>query len=423
MSINRSLYIGLSGMNANTQALNVVGDNIANMNTVGYKSGRSIFQEMLGQSMMGTAGTSMVGSGVSLAAISKNFNQGSLLGTGGEWDLAIGGDGFFALSGTVDGQDGTYYSRAGQFYKGPEGHILNPMGLKLMGYPANGAGEIGSNLSELMIDDSPIPPTPTADAMLQVNLDDTTTVSTEAFDPTKPGETSDYQTSMSIYDATGSSYQVDVYYKKTGEGQWEYHVLTDGGNVEGGTEGENAVLTPATNTLTFDDAGILTTNPANFTLSFQPVGASAIQEINVDMAGSSQWAEESVLKDLDVDGSQSGTFQYVNIDKDGTVIGTFSNGEERTLGQVALARFKSNSGLTPMDGGIYDETSKSGNVIMGKPNSGGRGALMAGNLEQSNVDLATEFANMIIAQRGYQANSRSITTADQVIQDALQLKR
>jgi len=373
--------------------------------------------------MMGTAGTSMVGSGVSLAAISKNFNQGSLLGTGGEWDLAIGGDGFFALSGTIDGQDGTYYSRAGQFYKGPEGHILNPMGLKLMGYPANGAGEIGSNLSELMIDDSPIPPTATADALLQVNLDDTTTINADPFDATKPGETSDYQTSMSIYDATGSSYQVDVYYKKTGEGQWEYHVLTDGGNVEGGTEGENAVLTPASNTLTFDDAGILTTSPANFTLSFQPVGASSIQEINVDMAGSSQWAEESVLKDLNVDGSQSGTFQYVNIDKDGTVIGTFSNGEERTLGQVALARFKSNAGLTPMDGGIYDETSKSGNVIMGKPNSGGRGALMAGNLEQSNVDLATEFANMIIAQRGYQANSRSITTADQVIQDALQLKR
>ncbi len=420
MSINRSLYIGLSGMNANSLALNVVSDNIANMNTVGYKAGRSVFQEMLGQSVMGVGGTSMAGGGVGFAKIDKMFQQGSLLGTGGELDLAIGGEGFFSLQGEVDGVRGTFYGRNGQFSRDADGFITNVTGLRLMGYQANAAGEISAELGPLQIDDSPIPPTATSKLSLDMNLNANAEVQT--FDITAPGDTSDFMSSATVYDAQGKQTQVDVFWTKTADNTWAYNAVVDGGLVDGGTKGEPTLV--GSGALEFDAAGNLTTDPATLgTFAFTPVGGQE-QTISFDVTGTTQFAEkDSSVDKIKQNGSQSGTFQHVNIDTDGRIKGTFSNGEEKVLGQVALARFKSTAGLRVHGNGLYGQTFDSGNVIMGAANSNGRGQIVAGALEQSNVDLATEFTNMIIAQRGYQANSRSIQTADQVIQEAVNLKR
>jgi flagellar hook protein FlgE len=410
MGLNQSLYIGLSGMNANTSALNVISDNIANMNTVGFKAGRSQFQEMLGNSFMGTAGMTTIGGGVGVATVDKMFSQGTMLGTGGEFDMAIGGDGFFALQGDVDGVNGMFYTRNGQFTNDKDGFITNANGLKLMGYEADSTGNIGAQLTALKIDDSPIPPTATKTLGMAVNLQ-VEESKIKTFDSANPSGTSDYMSTCTVYDGQGKAHEVAVYYnKQPGSNTWNTNMSVDG---ESPTSGP---------TLTFDDNYQIVT-PAQGTIDVPQASGTGIQ-VTVDFANTTTYAEKaSQPTKITQDGSQSGTFQNIAIAKDGKITGTFSNGEERVLGQVGLARFTSNGGLRSTGGGLYASTLKSGNVLMGTANSNGRGEIVAGALEQSTVDIATEFTNMIVAQRGYQANSRTITTADQIMQEAVNLKR
>lgn len=422
MSINRSMYIGLTGMNANSLAINAVGDNIANMNTVGFKAGRTLFSEMLGQSLMGGSGT--MGGGVALSGVQKVFDQGALLGTGVATDMAIAGDGFFALEGDLNGSSGMFYSRAGQFHRNKEGFIVSPQGLKLQGYMANAEGAMSASLSSLQIDDAPIPPKATGTAEMSVNLNPND-IKEGAFDPSKPGETAEHAVNVTVYDQLGRSHEVTVFFHQDGDNGWKYSAQVEGSGLEGGVEGLTEI---GSGDLTFEN-GKLNMDPATFDLQLTPAGLSQ-QTVTIDLSGSTNVAtkgeasggESSVINQTQ-DGSQAGTFQNLTIDADGQIVGTFSNGEERVLGQVALARFKSNNGLSAMGAGLFSGSLDSGSVIMGAANSGGRGAIVSGALEQSTVDLATEFTNMIIAQRGYQANSRTITTADAMMQEAVSLKR
>jgi flagellar hook protein FlgE len=278
-----------------------------------------------------------------------------------------------------------------------------------MGYPADVNGAIQSSAGPLQIDDSPIPPVLTTEVTLGVNLSSTEDVTT--FDATNPGATSSFQSSVTVYDSLGEAIEVDVYWEKTAAGQWSGHPMV--GDIE---------ATPKMD-LAFDTSGKLTTDPAEVVVQLTRPDGSTL-DVKFNFAGSTQYAEKaSATTKLSQNGSQAGTFQNVTVDKDGTVLGTFSNGEEKVLGQVALARFNSDSGLRVMGGGMFASTMQSGSVVRGAPNSNGRGQIMAGALEQSTVDLATEFTNMIIAQRGYQANSRSISTADQLMQELVNLKR
>ena len=423
MSINKSLYIGLTGMNANAEALNTIGNNIANMNTVGFKAGRTQFQEMLGQSLMTAGGTAMSGGGTGLAGVSTMFNQGSLIGTGVGTNLGVAGEGFFALQGEVDGTTGTFYSRAGSFDWDKEGFLTSPQGLKLMGYPANESGEIASTLAPIQKNDAPIPPQATSEGSLSVNLSASAKNQEAGFDPFADGAKSDLSETVTVYDSLGKSYQVDVHYYKDENGTWNYKAGMDGKHVDGGQEGVFQEV--GSGQLAFDDKGKLTTDPATLSIGFTPANGSADIAAAVDMKGTTQFEGAGVSTTIakNMNGSQSGTFQGVSIDVDGTIMGTFSNGEQRVLGKVGMARFMSNQGLSQMGGGLYAESAKSGSVIMGGPNQGGMGSIRAGMLEQSNVDLASEFTQMIVAQRGYQANSRSITTADQMMQEAVNLKR
>ena len=426
MSINRSLYIGLSGMSANAQALSQIGNNIANMNTVGYKGTRAVFQDILGQNILGSAQGGTVGLGVRMVDAERLYKQGALLGTGLTTDLAIDGQGFFVLKGDIGQESANFFSRAGQFHLNNEGFVVNPSGLKLMGYSADATGNIGATLGPLKPVDAPFPPAATTKIKLAMNLQSSSKVKVDGggnalvFDPTDPDASANFSTSVTLYDKLGQAYQADVYFQKTASNEWDFHVLVDGGQLDGGTAGIKEDISAGT--LQFDgDGNLIGGGP--LAGSFTPTGAADPVDFTIDFANSTQWSGDSTVAKLSQDGAQSGIFQGIDIQSDGTITGTFSNGKTRIVGQVALARFRSTHGLDSVGNTLFVETPGSGAVTIGRASTGGLGKIHSGALEQSNVDLAEEFTALILAQRGYQANTRNITTADQMMQETLNLKR
>jgi flagellar hook protein FlgE len=432
MSIQKALNIGLSGLGSNGEALNVIGDNIANMNTIGFKASRAIFQDMLGQTLLGTgSGRGTIGGGVNITNVERLYTQGSLLGTNIVTDLAIAGDGFFVVEGSIAGTSGSFYSRAGRFNLNSEGFLIDPNGLHLQGYKAKADGTIGAQLGSINVNDVPFPPIPSSSIDIVVNLDATTDVDATPFDELNPDTTAHFSAGVTLFDQQGKPYEADVYFQKTANNQWEYHVVVDGKNLEGGTAGDGKTV--ASGTLDFTVDGKLQAETANPAFTFQPAGAppqpitfnfgESIAEGGSGTDASSQFAAKSAVNTIEQDGAQSGTFQNLTISQTGKIVGHYSNGKERDIGHLALAKFKSNSGLQSGGFSLFLATNESGTPTLGTPGTGGRGQVRSGALEQSTVDIAHEFTQMIVAQRGYQANSRTITTADAMLQETLNIKR
>jgi flagellar hook protein FlgE len=381
---------------------------------------------LLGQNLLGSTAAGGEGLGVVVSTVEKIYAQGALLGTGVTTDLAIDGQGFFTLSGEESQIQGNFYSRAGQFHLDSEGFLVNPGGLKLLGFPAQDDGTIGTTLAPIEIGTKPFPPSATTDLALTLNLDANDLPKVDAagnpiaFDVANPDKTANFATSVIIYDELGQAVQADVFFNNTAPGEWEYHFVVDGAKIDGGTPGEATEL--STGTLSFDQNGDLSGfNPVDIT--FTPSGGAADLTFKLDFKDTTQWANTSAISDVQQDGSQAGNFQSLMIERDGTMIGTFSNGKTRKISQIALAKFRSTFGLRSMGSGLFVETPDSGAVTIGAPNTVGRGQIHSGALEQSNVDLAHEFTQLILAQRGYQANTRSISTADQMMQETLNIKR
>ncbi|QDG51336.1 flagellar hook protein FlgE [Persicimonas caeni] len=415
MSILKSMNIGVSGLRANGRSMSTIGDNIANVNTVGYKRSRTNFNDVLAATTMG------VGDGVGVGGQQQHFEQGTLEMTGVSTDMAITGRGFFAVQGTVDGREGEFYTRAGQFMVNKDGLMVTTGGLKLQGYGVDSNGEINqASVGDLQVGGITAPPQATTEMEVGVNLDADEEVLTDPWDPANPSETSNYSTSVTMYDSLGNAIETEVYYRKTGPNSWEYHAMVDGGDVTGGTAGTPTEI--GTGTLDFDTDGNLTTAmPVN--VSFNPINATQPQDVTIDFTGTTQFAGDSTLRELDQDGFTSGELRDLEIAQDGTITGIFSNGERQTLGQVALVDFQAPEGLNRLGNNLWDESQMSGEPMIGTPGSGGRGGVAAGALEGSNVDLAHEFVKMIASQRGYQANARTVTTGDEMLQEAMNLKR
>ena len=428
MSLLSSLYTGTSGMQANSQELSVVGDNIANANTIGFKSNRAVFENALSQSLIG--GTGETGLGTRMQAVQRIVTQGSLVSTGVATDLALQGDGLFVVKGIHGGQQGTYYTRAGQFTVDKQGFLTTLDGLRVQGNPANATGAINSALSDLNVGDQSAPPTATANITLRGNLNADAPVPAAAWDPTQPQATSNFSTSVTLYDSLGRPHQADVFYSKVSDGSWEWHALTDGANIELGTPGVATEI--ASGTLAFDTEGKLV--DATQTSDFNPRGANLAQPLTFNFgdptsaggtgqAGITQFANASTTTFVNQDGSTAGDLASVEVDTQGNITGAFTNGRTRVLGRVAVAEFSAPDQLRALSGNMFLETEKSGQPTIGGAGEGGRGSIIAGSLEQSNVDLASEFVRMIAAQRGFQANSKTITTADQLLNELISLKR
>jgi flagellar hook protein FlgE len=420
MSLFSALNTGVSGLNASSDNLSVIGDNIANADTTGFKSSRATFEEMFSQSLIGGAGT--IGTGTRTGAVEKILTQGSLQNTGVPTDLALQGGGMFVVHGTHAGQTGTFFTRDGGFTVDRSGYLVNSAGLRVQGFPADAKGSINPSLNDLQVGNSVSAPQPTSSVTIKANLQADAPV-LAGWDPANPATTSNFSTTVTVYDSLGQQHSTNVYFCKTADGAWDWHAMADGGGVSGGTAGTPSEI--ATGTLSFDANGAMTATTQ--TGSFTPAGATQPQALNFDFGsatspGVTQFASTSEVSFLNQDGYGSGSLSDIQVGSDGVVTGVFSNGQTRALSQVAIASFSAADQLSRAGANLYSAAPGSGLPNIGTAQTGGRGSIVAGALEQSNVDISGQFVEMIAAQRNFQANSKTIQTADALLNELMQMK-
>jgi len=419
MSVTSALYTGISGLNANGEAMSVIGNNISNVNTIGFKQGRMLFSDVLSSTI---SGGSQIGRGVQIQTVENQFTQGSFESTENGTDLAIQGDSFFV----VQNDNGRYYTRAGAFTFDKDKILVNPEGYKVMGYgiiPASGTSD-GVMKPIDLTSFATTPPKQTTGVKMVMNLDSTQNVPALAWDPANPVATSNFSTSMSVYDSLGNAHTATVYFRKTAANSWDWHAILP--DAQAGTPGSST--TPIDGTLTFDATGALTAQTplagAAQNITFTN-GSTVPQPITFDMGvgATTQYASASIVSSQTQDGYYQGTLTKITIDDKGYVNGVYSNGQLQKLYQVALAKFSSTTGLSKVGGTLFEETLASGQPLFSDASTPGVGKILANSLEQSNVDMAAQFVKMITTQRGYSANSKTITTADEMLQEVLNLKR
>ena len=413
-----SFQQGLSGLNAASKNLDVVGNNVANSGTVGFKSSAAVFADVYASSLVG-AGANGVGIGVGVSDIAQNFSQGNVSVSSNPLDVAINGAGFFRLS----SQGATVYSRNGQFHLDRDGYIVNSTGANLTGYQADAQGNIiQSGAAPLRVTSSSIAPLESSEATVVANLDSReTALSAAGFDPADP-QSYHSSTSMTTYDSLGNPHALSFYFVKTAANSWEIFGANDGTQLDGdtGTAGLQAL-----GTLAFDTGGAIDTAASDFPLSVAlttATGANTPYAVDVDFTGTTQFGSSFGVTELRQDGYTAGRLTGFSVSDDGEILGRYSNGQSRAQGQIVLANFTNPGGLAPMGNNFFAETSESGQPLVGAPLTGTLGSLSAGSVEESNVDLTAELVNMITAQRVYQANAQTIKTQDQVMQTLVNLR-
>ena len=409
-----SLYSGISGLNANSLAMSVIGDNIANINTPSFKGNRASFASVLSQSLAGSTGNE-IGRGVQLWGISSSWNQGAVETTSNPTDLAINGKGFFTVRDRNDGS--IFYTRAGAFNFDDLGNLINPDGLIVQGYEAanvnpDGTFTLGSITDINVPQASTTPPQATTEFRMDLNLDAGAAV------------TDTYTTTLTAYDSLGNSIPVTITFTK-GAGAW-----TAAASIPA-SAGTGATISDPN--FTFDTNGNLLTPAApdptvslNLTNGATPLQAltwDIYDDLGVSLGDITGYASPSVTAFQTQDGFTSGSLRGVSVDEDGVVTGSYSNGQLVPLYQVVLADFPSYWGLGKMGDNLYAESRASGQPIPGTAGTASLGSISPSALEGSNVDLATEFVKMITAQRAFQANSRVITTSDEILSELINLKR
>jgi flagellar hook protein FlgE len=431
MSLLTALSSGTTGLEASSLELSVVGDNIANANTVGYKTGRAAFEDALTQTVVGGSGE--IGLGSRLQAVQEILAQGALNSTGNATDLALQGNGFFVVNGNHAGQTASFYTRAGQFTVDKSGYLVNLDNLRVQGFPADTAGTISGQPGDLLVGTASAQPKATANVIVKANLQ-ADAAQVGPFDPLNPNTSSNFSTSMTVYDTLGGAHGVQVFFTKTAAGAWDWNAMTDGGGLTGGTPG---TLTPiASGNMTFDTQGRLTAVTQAAAPTFQPLGAVNPQPLTFNfgdptgavppgtgLAGITQFASLSASTFIGQDGYGSGQLASIQIDPLGKINGVFTNGQTRILGQVAVAGFSAADKLARVGSNLFQQSQDSGQPVVGAPGAGGRASIISGSLEQSNVDIAEQFVRMIAAQRAFEANSKTITTADQLLSELIALKR
>lgn len=420
-----SFFSGISGLMANSYSISVVGNNISNVNTIGYKAARASFEDALYESIFGTAGTSQIGRGTALSSVDTLFAQGSFESTSEPTDLAIGGKGFFVVRPAEAGNLQHFYTRAGQFRFDAEGYMTNPAGYRLQGRPIDPVTElpvIGVEAAsvDIQVTQEGTPARATTVIGMALNLQSDAPILIDSvtglpsWDPANPSETSNFSSSMNVYDSLGTTHVVTVYFNRTGDGAWDWHAFE--GSTEAGTGG-----------LTFDDGGQLTgggaAQPVTFSFSAAPINLYFGPHASNGNTSTSQYASTNRLFQQSQDGYQMGTLMSVTVSPEGLVEGHYDNGQIIPKFQIDLANFNNPWGLSREGGNLFARTLASGAEIVDRPGMSGLGKISPNALEQSNVDLATEFVKMIIAQRGFQANSKVITTTDEMLADLMMIKR
>ncbi len=462
MGVLTSLFAGVSGMNAAGQQISVIGDNIANVNTPGFKASRAEFQDVLAGSLGGQGSASQIGAGARISGVNQDFTQGSLESTGVTTDLAIDGGGFFL----VQDSTGVFYTRAGIFRLDDQQNLVNGQGQAVLGFGVSPAGIPSGGLAAIQLSNAASVPSPTSLVDVNVNIDpnDTAIPAGNPFDHLDPVNTANFQTGIRTFDSLGNPRNVTIHLRKNdaAANSWFWYAGANrsdldmaaygGAFAQGPANAQSQFIAIQSGTLTFDATGVLSlettaalsiqydhdgdgaldgaaeptpqlwrwadganseTMAFDFGTSLAEGGTGADQ--TTQFGGSSAAGVNNFVRFMDQNGFSAGSLQGVSIDEDGFVTGSFSNGQVTRLAQVALATFPSVGGLDRIGRNNYTETSQSGNVIIGSPNQAALGAIRSGFLEQSNTDLADQFVKMIIAQRAFQANARTISTSSDLL--------
>ena len=401
-----SFQQGLSGLNAAAKNLDVIGNNVANSGTVGFKQSQAQFADVYANSLTG-AGGSQVGIGVQVAAVAQQFTQGNITSTNNPLDIAINGGGFFRM----DNGGEITFQRNGQFQLDRNGFIVGSGGAFLTGYTADANGVLSTGApAPLFINTADITPQVTTGIDSVLNLDSTKSALPAAgFNQNDP-TTFHNSTSVSIYDSLGNAHTLQTYYVKTAAGAWSVFASTDGA--------------PATSVgaLNFNTDGTLTTAMPLSTSVTVTTGAATPFAVDIDFTGTTQFGSSFSVNKLTQDGYTSGRLAGFSVGDDGIIQGRYTNGQSAVLGQVVLASFANPNGLQPLGNNMWSDTATSGAPLIGTPDSGSLGVLQSSAVEDSNVDLTAELVNMITAQRVYQANAQTIKAQDAVLQTLVNLR-
>jgi len=428
MGISSALYSGVSGLNTNSQAMTVIGNNLANTNTLGFKGARTVFSDLLSSTINGSGGTSQVGRGVNVSKVDNIFSQGTFESTESGLDVAVEGEGFFLVSEPDD--DTVYYTRAGAFRFNENGFLVNPEGMRVQGKRYDVNGElVAGDPEDIVVDNAGlIAGNATTEMALNTNLDAAADVPAAAFNFADP-DTFNYSSSTQVFDSLGQPHLLTTYFVKDGGAANTWNWFWSAEDDAGVPFGETNPAAPA-GQLTFDTDGTLLAGGGG-ALAPNIIGGAGVfdwgngSDVNqaIDITfDTTQFDSASTVISQDQNGFGAGNLSSVDIDGDGAVIASYSNGEQIRVAHLVLGRFNNPNGLELVGNNLFGTTDNSGVARVGLPGPE-LGKVFTNSLEQSNVDMGAEFVRMITVQRGFQANSKIITTVDELLGELINLKR
>ncbi len=452
MGLGGAMNSGVSGLQAFSNAMSAIGNNLSNANTAGFKASRTLFADLIPDTVNGSGGTSQIGRGAGLSTVDNIFTQGSIESTSSNLDLAIEGSGFFIVR-NPDNQTNNY-TRAGSFRLDESGYLANPEGYIAQGYAAREAGGYEDQTGDIRINTrSSVPGQASSEVGLTTNLNARTDPAASTWSIDAPSDSADFATTSEVYDSLGNTHLISTYFEKTGINNWTFHQtvpLADIDNAANNPEDAAGTIAEVNRgSFSFDSQGLLeeimpmTYDSATSTWSNEPPmdssssswpmvtipsgsldwnnGADPSRQLDYEM-NVTQFATDSKVVTQQADGYSSGYLNDISVDKEGVITGTYSNGESRGLAKIALGKFANNNGLEKLGKNLFRATNASGPADVGTPGSG-LGNIFANSLEQSTVDIAEEFTKMITTQRAFQANSKTITTTDEMLSQVINMKR
>ena len=420
---------GLSGLNATSKNLSVIGNNIANANTYGAKASKAVFSDLYANAVSGASGATP-GIGVIVSSVTQRFSPGNVTTTDNSMDLAINGNGFFQL----DAAGTSVFSRNGQFQVDKTGNIVNGAGQKLQGYAAAADGNIiPSTVQALQLPTAGVAPLASAKVKLDMNLDSRAKVTLPAATPLitfSDPTTYNNATSLTVYDAKGQDVALTYYFQKTGGDTWNVFGTANGKPLLDDVGDGTGNPLPSVSGMTFAANGSTLTAPIGTVAIDVPAAPLSngggnslpIPGVKLDLTGATQFGSNFAITSLKQNGFAPGQITGINIDKSGVIRAQYSNGQSKAAGQLVLARFPNPQGLQPLGGNTWAGGAASGDAIVGAAGQGNFGVVQSGALEESNVDLTNELVAMITAQRSYQANAQTIKTEDQMLQTLVNLR-
>ncbi|MFO7839136.1 MAG: flagellar hook protein FlgE [Desulfosalsimonadaceae bacterium] len=446
MGLGGAMNSGVSGLQAFSNAMSVIGNNLANTNTAGFKASRTLFSDLMPDTVTGSGGTSQIGRGANLSVVDDVFKQGSIESSSSNLDLAIEGSGFFMVRNPENQTNN--FTRAGTFRLDEQGYLTNPEGYIVQGYASQGEDGFEDLTSDIRIDTRSLVKGRASDEVgLTTNLDAGEKLvegyddsdGTPEWDINNPTDSSNFATTSEVYDSLGNSHLITTYFTKTDSNNWTYNQTVPYEDLEetensGTTDGDNTMVEVNSGSFTFDGNGKLEKidgnsvgedGTAETTIEEGNLpwknGADQQQEVDYEM-NITQFATDSKVVTQQANGYTSGYLTDLSVDKEGTITSTYSNGETRNDAKLALGKFSNDNGLEKVGKNLYQATNDSGPADVGMPGSG-VGKIFSNSLEQSTVDIAEEFTKMITTQRSFQANSRTITTTDEMLNEVINMKR